>query len=132
VTDSNRKLAWSNTGSIVQIQDGGEKITFRTLQRNQKSGEWGLSEESKHLITAAAGRRFVHIQWNGLGIDLAAVDDLGKVQVYSMSGAVGRMQAAQGDAFRIDDAHGSNDALVGLHWLPLYPAELRVSETDDK
>lgn len=128
MTDIDRKLAWSNTGSIAQIRDDGRKIVFRTLQQDQKTRTWDLSDESKHPIVAPVGRCFIHVQWNGLGIDLAAADNLGGVHVYSMAGAVGRMQPAHGEIFHSDDHTSDFYAAVGLHWLPLYPAEFRVSE----
>jgi len=127
--DEDRKLAWSNTGSIAQISDDCGKITFRTLQRDQKIGTWKTSEASNHAIIAPERRRFVHVQWNGLGIDLAVVDDLGAVRVYSMLGAVGRMHIAQGDFLSQDDHHSGIDAVIGMHWLPLYPNEFRVSQS---
>ena len=122
-----RKLAWSNTGSIAQIREDGEKIGLRTMYRDQKAGLWKLSDESKHPITASLGRNFAHIQCNGIGTDLAAVDDLGGVHLYSIAGANGRMQKAHEEASASDDHHHSLGAVVGLHWLPLYPAESRVS-----
>ena len=129
MTDADRKLAWSNTGSLALIRGNGGEITFRTLQRDQTTETWKTSDVSRHSIVAPEGRQFVHVQWSGLGIDLVTVDDLGAVQVYSMAGAIGRMQPAQGDIFSDDDHRSGIDAVVGLHWLPLYPSEFRVSKT---
>ncbi|KAK5134455.1 hypothetical protein LTR08_006502 [Meristemomyces frigidus] len=86
------KLVWSNTGSIAQISKDGSKIFFRTMFRDQTTSAYGLSEESQHPVNAPEGRQFVHLQFSGLGVDLAALDHHGGVHLYTVAGATGRMQ----------------------------------------
>nr|POF15994.1 mediator of rna polymerase ii transcription subunit 16 [Quercus suber] len=49
---------------------------------------------------------------------MAAVDDIGCVHLYMLSGTLGRMQAASSDITGIDSANHL-DTVVGLHWLSL-------------
>lgn len=121
---ANRRLAWSNTGSIALISADGSEITFRAMIRDKQTGSWIISDDSKHPLKAPEGRRFVHIQFNGIGIDLVAVDDLGHVHLPSLTGALGKMSVAQAPLARDDTRHELN-AIVGLHWLALFPAEFR-------
>ncbi|KAF7189771.1 Mediator of RNA polymerase II transcription subunit 16 [Pseudocercospora fuligena] len=118
------KLAWSNTGSIAQISPDGNQITFRTMIRDKKNGAWTISDDSKYPFKAPEGRKFVHIQFSGIGIDLVVVDDAGHVHLPSMIGAIGKMSTTQGELARDDSKHELN-AIVGLHWLALFPAEFR-------
>lgn len=124
-----RKLAWSNTGSTAQIAKDGSKVTFRTIIRDQRTGSYSLSEPSKFPLVAPEGRQYVHLQFNGLGADLAVVDDQGAVHMYAVAGAIGRMQPGPGPdhAAMINGDRSDLDAVVGMHWLPLYPTEFRVS-----
>lgn len=129
VTGSRSKLAWSNTGSIAQISPDGKKISFRVLVRDRKTGLWTISKASKSPIEAPMDRNFVHIQFNGVGIDLAVVDDAGTLQVHTLSGALGKMipSTSSIDLARNGPRRELND-IVGLRWLALFPAEFRVSD----
>lgn len=110
-----RKLAWSNTGSIAQISPDGSRVTFRAMVHS-KTGAWAISHASKHAIEAPAGRIFVHIQFNGIGIELAIADDAGVVHMYTLTGALSRMApAVSGKLSRKTTDHAMN-AVVGLHW----------------
>ncbi|KAK3115231.1 Mediator of RNA polymerase II transcription subunit 16 [Teratosphaeriaceae sp. CCFEE 6253] len=120
------KLAWSNAGFIAQISDDSRQIAFRTVMRDQKSGSSELSEESHFPISAPDGVLFVHLQFSGLGTDLAVADSHGGVHVYSLTGVLGRMQAAPADISVNDGVKTELDAVVGLHWLPTWPIEYRV------
>jgi mediator of RNA polymerase II transcription subunit 16, fungi type len=124
-----RKLAWSNAGSIAQISDDGSKITFRTLIRNQKTLEWKLSPPANAFVSAPEGTEFVHVQFNGQGVDLAATDDLGGVHIYVMVGVLGRMQLAPADTSVNEGQRSELDVVVGLHWLPMY-LQFRVSSPE--
>jgi len=124
---SRRKLAWSNAGYLAQISRDGGKIVFRTVIRDQKSGSSDLSEESNYPLTAPEGLSFVHIQFSGLGADMAATDNYGGVHVYTMSGVLGRLQAVPVDVSVDVGDRTELDAVVALHWLPIWPAEFRVS-----
>lgn len=95
--------------------------------RNLKTGIWSLTEESKYPLEAAEGVTFEHLQFSGIGIDLAVVDSRGFVQVYTLIGALGKMRAAPISYPTIEGLGSDLDAVVGLHWLPLHPMEFKVS-----
>lgn len=127
VTRSCRKLAWSNTGSIARISADGSKVLFYTLVRDMKPKLWTISAASKFPIAAPEGRTFVHVQFSGIGIDLAIVDSAGMVHMRVMAGALGRMLPAERDPSREIQPKNELDAVVGMHWLCLWPAEFTVS-----
>jgi mediator of RNA polymerase II transcription subunit 16 len=122
------KLAWSNTGSIAHISEDGSQVGFRVMRRDRKSGQWGIGSESKYPIKAPEGRKLVHIQFSGIGIDLAVVDDLGEVHMFTLTGGLGRMVPADGshpDSIARNELH----AVVGMHWLSVWTTEFTVSES---
>ncbi|KAK3725235.1 Mediator of RNA polymerase II transcription subunit 16 [Vermiconidia calcicola] len=121
------KVAWSNTGSIAYITSEGQKIAFRALIRDQKTGEWDFTEESKTPIPAPEGATWEHLQFSGIGIDLAAIDDRGVVHMHTLVGALGKMPAAPMSVEAAEQGGRSDlDAVVGMHWLPVYPGEFRT------
>ena len=97
------------------------------MVRDKFTGAWTLGDESKSPIEAPSGRKFVHIQFNGVGIDMSVVDSLGTVYLYTLTGPLGKMHLANGDLLRLDSDARDADTIVGMHWLSLYPAEFRVS-----
>lgn len=127
VTSLCRQLAWANTGSIARISEDGSKVTFHAMIRDIKASSWKLSVENKHVIEAPEGRKFVHVQFSGLGMDLAIADHVGGVHMYTLLGALGRMGPAPGDYQHAVGPLTELNAVVGLHFLPLFPTELRVS-----
>lgn len=90
------------------------------------SGEWKLSGPSNHPITIAEPLHFVHIQFNLVGHELAAIDNLGHSHIYSQLGGIGRMQAGSSIAQEDESQHTELDAIAGLHWLPIFPLDCRV------
>ncbi|KAF2173213.1 hypothetical protein M409DRAFT_17158 [Zasmidium cellare ATCC 36951] len=120
------KLAWSNTGSIARVSTDGSQIAFRTMIRDKKTAMWTISGESKHPIRAPEGRRFVHIAFSGIGIELAAADNVGTVHIYSLQGPLSRMVPPYNAAgAQSNSSKTESDSVVGLHWLPLFSAEFR-------
>lgn len=126
VTLKGRKLAWSNSGSIARISSDGHNISFRAFLRDIKIGKWSLGEENQHPLHAPDGSTFVHLHFNHVGQDLAVVDDLGIVHLYSMSGGNGRMHRAAVDLGTDQARRSLLDAAIGLHWLPIFPLDCRV------
>lgn len=118
--DYESKLVWSNSGSIARISDDGSMISFYVYAVDKKTGNWKLIGPSRHPIV---GQKFVHLQFNLLGHELAAVDEFGRTYLYSLLGGVGNMQAASLDT----KGQTELDAVVGLHWLPICPLDCRVS-----
>lgn len=87
-----------------------------------------MSDEAKvHGLASREGVPFVHIQFSGTGQELAAADLHGGVHVYTVQSVLGRMEAAPSVPGAFEGNGDGLDAVVGLHWLPLWPAELRVS-----
>lgn len=129
VTSICRKLAWGNTGSIAHISADGSKVSFYVLVRDVKTKLWTVGAESKSPVKAPPGRTFVHVQFSGIGIDLAIVDSAGMVHMRALAGALGRMVPAERDPTR--EVHPKNelDMVVGMHWLGLFPAEFSVRRT---
>lgn len=121
------KLVWSNAGYIAQIVESGRKISLRTTLRNAKSGEWDLTDESKHPIEAPEGTTFKHIETSGLGTEFAVVDNHGRVSVYSsLHLPLGRVAPSPMQSEDSKNLGSDLDAVVGLHWLAMYPNEFRV------
>ena len=87
-----------------------------------------MTEESKHPILAPEGAKWEHIQFSGIGIDLAAVDSLGSVYVYTLLGALGKMPLAPSNINRTDASRSELDVVVGMHWLPVFPTEFKVCD----
>lgn len=81
-------------------------------------------------VDASEGTHFVHVQFSGPGTEMAAVDDQGGVHVHSLTGAIGRMSPAMMDPGAKVYDRTDLDAVVGLHWLPLWPSEFKVSGQD--
>ena len=127
VTSLCRKLAWANTGSIARISEDGSKVTFHAMMRDAQASSWNISDANKHVIDAPEGRKFVHVQFSGLGMDLAIADHVGGLHMYTLLGALGRMGPAPGDYQRAAGPMTELNTIVGIHFLPLHPTELRVS-----
>lgn len=127
VTHVCRKLVWGNTGSIAHISADGSKVSFYALVRDVKTKQWAASAESKFPVKAPPGRTFVHVQFSGIGIDLAIVDSAGVVHMHGLAGALGRMIPAERDAAREVQPKNELDIVVGMHWLALWSAEFAVS-----
>ena len=121
-------MAWANTGSIAQIKDDGQKIVFRAIIRDSTTGAWSLTKESKFPVLAHDGMKWEHIQFSGIGIDLAAVDNTGAVYIYTLVGALGKMLLAPSNINMSETPRSDLDAVVGMHWLAAYPTEFKVSE----
>ena len=125
--DCSRTLAWSNAGFIAQISGDGTKISFRSSIRDPKTGRWALGQEAKQIVEAPDGVRFVHVQFSGLGTDLAVADSDGAVHVYSTMVVLGKMQLAPASSSVNEGVRSELDAVVAIHWLQTWPAEFRVS-----
>lgn len=119
-----RRLAWSNTGSIARITADKRKVIFHALSRDKQTGGWTLTGDSKHTLEAPQGRKFEHLKYSGIGIELIVVDDAGTSHVYTLAGSLEKT-APMGVA---REGKSELDAVIGMHWLPLFQAEFRVSK----
>ncbi len=100
--------------------------------RSPKTGKWSLSEPSETPMVAPEGRLFQHIQFSGIGMDLAATDDRGVVHLHTVIGPLGKMFRAPSNITAADTGHSELDVVVGLHWLPTWPNEFKVSCPEDR
>lgn len=96
------------------------------MVRERKTAIWTISGTSKYPIEAPVGRKFVHLQFSGIGIDLAVVDNLGTVHMFTLTSPLGRMTPSPGHFARDDTPKNELDAVVAMHWLALFPAEFKV------
>lgn len=102
-------------------------MLFRAMIRDPQTGTWSMSDDSKHPLLAPEGTTWEHLQFSGVGIDLAVADSHGSVYVYTLVGALGKMPLAPSNITRGDIARSDLDAIVGMHWLPVYPTDFKVS-----
>lgn len=94
-----------------------------------KTGAWVPGKESPYPLRAPEGSHFVHVQFNALGHELAVVDDVGLVHLFIAPTGLGRTHVSATE-FGFDRTGRSNsDAIAGLHWLPIFPTDFRVSDS---
>jgi mediator of RNA polymerase II transcription subunit 16 len=99
------------------------------MLRHPKTGHWDMTEPSDTPVVAPEGRTFQHIQFSGVGTNMAVADDRGSVHVRYIVGPLGKMPLAVPSIGQFETAGGDLDVVVGLHWLPLWPAEFKVSRS---
>lgn len=96
--------------------------------RDAQTGAWSLSKP----IPVPPGtdtlslNEIVHVAWNSMGNMLSVVDSCGRILIYNTGSVQGILALVRQNLLDQDD---SMHALVGLHWLPVYPQEERVSLT---
>lgn len=127
LTPLSSKLAWSNIGNIARIVDGGRQISLQSMVRSVDGMNWTMSKPSETPILAPEGALFEHVQFNGFGVDLATVDQHGVVRIYALSGTLSKMMLAPGNPASNESSGHDLEDVVGLRFLPTYPAEARVS-----
>lgn len=79
-------------------------------------GKWGLSEETPlpSVTEAHGGHPLVHLSWNETGSEMAVVDYLGRVSIYSISLALNSITGVR--QVHYDSGDDSNQ-IVGMMWL---------------
>lgn len=127
-------IAWSRQGTIAAIAKDAMSVDLRFLRCSPDNGDWELSRHSpwaavslspsppalspfSPISLASAGAPFVHLAWSPASSpDLAAIDALGRVTIFSFSICLNRPYfSRKWDADLVDDLH----AVVGCYWLPL-------------
>jgi hypothetical protein len=68
----------------------------------------------------------VHVQFSSLGHDLVVLDDVGLAHLFIAPTGLGRMHVSVTDFGFDRTGRNSNDAVVGTHWLSVWPAEFKV------
>ncbi|EKG19413.1 Mediator complex subunit Med16 [Macrophomina phaseolina MS6] len=131
-----QKISWSKSGCVASITRDGRGVNLRAFQRNPADGKWILGEEAPLQIPSVHEEfPLVHVSWGHLGVDLAVVDAAGRILVYTAAQAADRMKLSR-EPF--SDHESESNALVGLHWLPVAPQQVKYhmiwsgDRTDDK
>lgn len=75
-----------------------------------------MSEESPlgSVTEAHSGSQLVHLSWNETGSELAVVDCLGRVSIYSLSMALNSITGLRQASF---DSIDDSNQIVGMMWL---------------
>lgn len=103
-------------GCIAYVSPDGARVNVRHLQCRPSDGKWVLSEEfSLGAVTEAhSGSQLVHLSWNETGSELAVVDCLGRVSIYSISMALNSITGLRQATF---DSFDDSNQVVGMMWL---------------
>ncbi|KAL0261020.1 Mediator of RNA polymerase II transcription subunit 16 [Diplodia seriata] len=121
-----QKISWSKSGCVASITRDGRGVNLRAFQRNPVDGKWILGDEAPlHIPSVHEEFPLVHVSWGHLGVDLAVVDAAGRILVYTAAQAADRMKLSR-EPF--SDHESESNALVGLHWLPVAPQQVKVRD----
>ncbi|KAF1965535.1 hypothetical protein BU23DRAFT_519473 [Bimuria novae-zelandiae CBS 107.79] len=115
------KLAWSKNGCLAYVTPDGFGVNLRVFSRDFSSGKWELGKDVQlDLPQQHEEFRLTHLSWSHLGNDLAVVTEAGHVMIFSCAMVLDRM-----NYMRMDGTQPENegDAVVGMHWLAIYPYE---------
>ncbi|KAF3385576.1 Mediator of RNA polymerase II transcription subunit 16 [Penicillium rolfsii] len=111
-----QKVAWSRLGGIAYIASDGVRVCVRNLQSRTSDGKWVLSDEFPlgPVTEAHNGNLLVHLSWNDAGSELAVVDCLGRVSIYSVFMALNSITGLRQATY---DSSDDSNQIVGLMWL---------------
>ena len=111
-----RKVAWSRLGCVAFITGDGRGINVRSVVCGPKDGRWTLSQgyPTPQVSRVHGGLQLCHLSWNHSGTDLAIVDVLGRISVFTFMTALNRLGATREN---ISDQEDDLGAVVGLIWL---------------
>jgi mediator of RNA polymerase II transcription subunit 16, fungi type len=111
-----RKVAWSNLGCIAYVKRDGNGLVIRNLLCRPEDGKWTLGGEFpvSQVSPNDDGQQIVHLSWNPSGADLAVVDVLGRLSIYTIYIAVNRLSLSRPGVVDQEDDLG---AIVGMAWL---------------
>jgi hypothetical protein len=112
-----RRIAWSRLGGVAYISSDSSEVRFRCLKFQSKVAKWDLSKDYSIVQRPATDENhaFVHLEWSQTGIDLAVVDAVGKVSVFTPSTtAINHSTAAP---IATIDHYSELDRAVGMSWL---------------
>lgn len=103
-------------GCVAYISPDGVRVGVRHLQCRPSDGKWQLSEESSlaSVTEAHSGSQLVHLSWNETGTELAVVDCLGRISIYSLSMALNSITGLRQASF---DSSDDSNQIVGMMWL---------------
>jgi mediator of RNA polymerase II transcription subunit 16 len=67
--------------------------------------------------------RIVHLAWSAMGNDLAVLDSAGRIMLYTTGFTLVPMVLTY---TAMNDSGDEMNAIVGLHWLPVFPHTQKV------
>ena len=109
-------MAWSKLGCVAYITRDSDGVAVRNILCDPDNGKWVLSSEfsvpQSHLV--AEGQQLAHISWNHTGSELAVVDVMGRISVFSIVVAMNRWVASR---LGVSDQEDDLGAIAGLAWL---------------
>ncbi|KAJ5107443.1 Mediator complex subunit Med16 [Penicillium angulare] len=110
-----QKIAWSRLGCIAYISSDGLRVNLRHLKCNHSDGKWTLSDETPlvPVTETHGGNQLVHLSWNETGSEMAVVDCLGRVSIYSISLALNSITPVR--QAQLDSSDDSNQVLHAFH-----------------
>jgi hypothetical protein len=111
-----RKVAWSNLGCIAYVKRDGNGVVIRNLLCRPEDGRWTLGGEFpvSQVSPNDDGQQIVHLSWNPSGSELAVVDMLGRLSIFTIYIAVNRLNQSRSSIVDQEDDLG---AIVGMSWL---------------
>ncbi|KAI2790102.1 Mediator of RNA polymerase II transcription subunit 16 [Penicillium oxalicum] len=111
-----QRIAWSRLGAIAYISADGVRVCVRNLQSGLSDGKWGLSDECSlaPVTEAHNGNQLVHLSWSDAGSDLAVVDCMGRISIYSIFMALNNITGLRQASY---DSGDDSNQIVGLMWL---------------
>ncbi|KAF7719404.1 Uncharacterized protein PECH_004899 [Penicillium ucsense] len=111
-----QRIAWSRLGAIAYISADGLRVCVRNLQSSPSDGTWGLSDEFPlaPVTEAHSGNQLLHLSWSDAGSELAVVDSMGRVSIYSIFMALNNITGLRQATY---DSGDDSNQIVGLMWL---------------
>ncbi|KAI9801030.1 MAG: hypothetical protein M1825_003565 [Sarcosagium campestre] len=113
-----QRIAWSKLGCVAHITTDGQGFGVRSLLCNSETGKWSLSDDYPvpRAQMAHEGHQIVHLSWHHSGSELAVIDALGGISIYTMVIAMNRLTASR---LPIADQEDDLSGVVGMAWMNL-------------
>ncbi|KAH0564742.1 hypothetical protein GP486_001870 [Trichoglossum hirsutum] len=129
----NQKVAWSNLGCIAYVKRDGNGVIIRNLLCRPDDGRWTLGGEFpvSQAVPNDEGQQIVHLSWNPAGSELAMVDTLGRLSIFTIYVAVNRLSLCRSGVVDQEDDLG---VIVGMSWLNMermYPVFRPVTKDNN-
>lgn len=101
---------------MASITEDGQGVIIRSFLCNAEDGSWDLSRPRplSHINLVHEGQQLIYLSWNPLGTELATVDALGRISIFTMAIAINRLNPTRPGTSDQEDDLG---AIVYLTWL---------------
>jgi mediator of RNA polymerase II transcription subunit 16 len=117
-----QRIAWSRSGTIAVIGPDSRTINLYVLIRNPKDGSWRRSKPASVALplddSLQDPQPLVHLCWAHMGHELAAIDTLGRIFIYSVGSSAGQLTLSRNPA---SDPSQDRAGVVGMCWLAVTP-----------